>query len=164
MNTEKVNDQLMIASAKNSVLTRVRRRRHLVTAAIAGGAVVVAVSSMGAALVVQQVSSHEARTSAVCYSHDDLGSLSGTVQMADGAGNLKSDLCGDVWREGLKYAAAHGGHWPNIDPNTSTLRVPRLAYCVLDDGVTAGFPIEAPSKTKAGVCENLGLAAAHNAH
>lgn len=63
-----------------------------------------------------------------------------------------------VWKGGLKQAAASGGRWdPDIDPNTSTLPVPPLAFCELRNGVTAGFPIEAPASTPADVCSRLGL-------
>jgi hypothetical protein len=179
MNIDGMNDQPRLAQARNVVLKRVRRRRHFITAAIAGGAVVVAVSSMGAALTVQEMSTSEARTSVECFAHDDLNSLSGTVAKADSARHErgstfgpfpassssrdnKRDLCGYVWREGLKQAAAHGGHWPDVDPNTSTLPIPPLAFCVLDNGESAGFPIEAPQSTAGEVCDNLGLAIDHS--
>ncbi len=162
------SDEGHLEAARSRVLTRIRRyRRARLSIAIAGAVVVVATAS-GGALVVQQITAPQAQNTVACYAHDDLNSLSGTAAMAfatpsPGASQPaeqvanKAEMCALVWKAGLAQAAAHGGHWPSVDPNTSTLPVPALAYCVLSNGQTAGFPIEAPSSTAAQVCDRLGI-------
>jgi len=168
MSDENPSSEPYLSAARDNVLKRVRRRRRAVSVAIVGCAVVVALSATGATLAATQISSQEARTSVVCYAHDNLNSLSGTIG-GSVATNLttgvtqaptsvnKAELCATIWNEGIAQAAANGGHWPLVDPNSSNFPVPTLAYCILNNGETAGFPVEAPATTTAEVCENLGL-------
>lgn len=156
-----------LAAARHLVLRRVRRRRRATTAIAAGALLVAAGGATGATLVVQQLTAHEAATSVVCYSHDDLGSLTAGGAMADAVASDgtvttptaldKREACELAWRGGLAVQAA-GGH-PKVDPYTGLgdYAVPPLAFCVLADGGTGGFPIERPSTTTAEVCARLGL-------
>jgi hypothetical protein len=163
-----------LADARANVLKLIaRRRRHFrvgVVAAVAVGAIAIT----GGTLVVQQVSRQQASDTVQCFAHDDLNSLSGmaaqatqiapspNATQAEGQEPAnKAEMCALVWRAGLAEAASNGGHWPNLDPNTSTLPVPALAYCTLPNGITGGFPIEAPSTSAPQVCSRLGLTEDH---
>lgn len=157
-----------LAAARHTVVRRVRRRRRVTAGASVGAVLLVAGSTIGATLVVQQLTAREAANSVQCYLHDDLGSFHGDAVMVDAIPSPgvavepqeatdKAELCSLVWRGGLAVQAA-GGH-PKVDSFTGLgdYPVPELAFCLLANGGTGGFPIEAPSNTAAQVCERLGL-------
>lgn len=155
----------VLAGGKSRVLRKIHVRQRAARVAVVGGVLLAASCGTGAFFAVQ-ASQEEIQTGVVCYSHDDLGSLSSTGSMVQPDGKplkpvslqTKQEMCGLAWRGGLKEAAANGGRWPDVDPNTSTIPIPPLAFCLQNNGVTAGFPIEAPSRTPAEVCDRLGLA------
>lgn len=148
-------------SAGRSQVARIRSRRRATRLAVIGRVLLAASSGTAAALTVAQASHQTIATGVTCYAHDDIGSFSSGAGMAQAEGHpsqgaslqTKKDMCELVWKSGLKQAAANGGTWPDVDPNTSTIPLPPLALCKLADGTTGGFPIEAPSTTAAQVCD-----------
>lgn len=154
-----------LAEGRPRLMHRIRSRRRATRVAVVAGVLLAASSGTAATLVVTQASHQTIATGVTCYSHDDLGSFSSGAGMAQADGHpyqaadlqTKRDMCGLVWKSGLKQAAATGGTWPDVDPNTSTIPVPPLALCTLANGTTGGFPIEAPSTTPMQVCDHLGL-------
>lgn len=157
-----------LASARHTVVRRVRRRRRVTAGATVGAVLLVAGSGVGATLVVQQLTAQEAASTVQCYVHADLGSFHGDAGMAVATASPgvaaappeamdKAEVCALVWRGGLAVQA-EGGH-PVVDSYTGLgdYPVPPLAFCILANGATGGFPIELPSKTAAQVCERLGL-------
>lgn len=157
-----------LASARHLVVRRVRRRRRATTGATVAAVLLVAGSGISASLLVHHVSRQEAANFVQCYLHDDLGSFHGDAAMVIGTpapgvaaepqeATDKAELCSLMWRGGLVVQAA-GGH-PKVDPFTGLgdYPVPKLAFCLLSNGATGGFPIEAPSRTAVQVCDRLGL-------
>ncbi|MEO6116885.1 MAG: hypothetical protein ABIP33_10920 [Pseudolysinimonas sp.] len=171
MSTQPPQFESYLADARTNVVKVIARRRLHFRVGIVAAVAVGAVAITGGAVVVQQVSRQQASNSVQCFAHDDLNSLSGMAAQADQIAPSpnatqsdsqepanKAEMCALVWRAGLAEAAANGGHWLDVDPNTSTLPVPALAYCTLANGITGGFPIESPSTSSAQVCSRLGLA------
>ncbi len=157
--------EVRLLAGRIRLLRRIAARRRGRRAAAAAAMLVVAGSGVAASVVVHRADAETIGTSVTCYAHADLGSLHGTSAMSSAVGapvrqlslTEKADMCALVWKSGLEQAAVDGGHWPDIDPNTSTLPVPPLAFCRLADGTTGGFPIEPPATTSRAVCDRLGL-------
>lgn len=158
-----VNERLRAGRIR--LLGRIRQRRALTRVGVIGSALLLAGSGVAASMAVAQASATSVGRSVVCYGYADLDSLSGISEMAAPIGApqpaldlaTKREMCELVWKSGMAVARANGGHWPDVDPNTSNLPVPSLAFCRLRDGMTGGFPIEAPNGTAAAVCDSLGL-------
>jgi hypothetical protein len=160
--------QNRLSAARETILTRTHRahnRKVGLRVGLGAVAFIAVGSSIAATAAFWTASGEQARTTVACYQHDDVNSVSSTT------GGLKTHAassetptldpqasCSTAWRAGLGLVAGPHGAWPQIDPAVSNLAVPPLAFCVLNDGITAGFPIEKPYSTAGQVCSGLDLA------
>lgn len=163
-----------LSDARRNVLRATRlehRRRRTLTLTIGGVVALAAASSIAATVVLWTAGPDEARTTVVCYQHDDLNSVSAsyggqlvpTPGLRTGTPTVDPQaMCALAWKSGIAQVDGPHGRWPNINPNTSTIRVPPLAFCIRNDGITAGFPIERPATTAPQVCSQLGLRQWHS--
>lgn len=165
--------QKRLTDARRVILERTarqRRRRIAWRFGVGGVAFFVAGTSIAATAVLWRANTEEVRTSVVCYQHDDLRSLTSTTAGSEGVDptgqTVKAatinpiESCSNAWKAGLGVVDGPHGRWP-ANPQALNLSVPPMSFCVLNSGLTAGFPIEEPSSDVADVCERLGLARWH---
>ncbi|MEO5921802.1 MAG: hypothetical protein ABIQ01_11740 [Pseudolysinimonas sp.] len=133
-----------VRSPKRS--TRYRTTRNLIIA----GAAIAALT--GGGIIVFRAAQETIDTTVECYHEPTLDSV--PVGVAGDPISVQDPLglCGLLWRNDLFDPANNN----DPDPNDGTLPVPPLVACVLDNGVTAVFPLEGASEE--GFCEAIGLA------
>jgi hypothetical protein len=159
---EEMDEDLL--AVRGRLLTTVGRdrfwRRWQLLAA--GGVLVVAAGAATAGIVISQAPKESTDYSVVCYERADLSSReawfgvpqetvaeNGEVRPRERAS--AEAMCALAWRGGLLGQDAG----PPADPNSASLPVPPLAYCLRNDGITAGFP--RGDESESALCDRLGL-------